>query len=246
MKVEETLDELRNHDLKIIQPRAGYRFSLDPLLLCDFAGIREGERVIDLGTGSGVIPLVLARKSAASAFVGVEFQKELADLAIRNIALNGLEARIGILLADVLHLKGHSPGSSFDLVTANPPYRAPGSGKISPARGRDAARHETTAGLADFLAGAKYLVKPSGRICLIYHVSRLVDCLGEAERQKLAVAKLQFVHGFPGAEARTFMAELAKGRKSELKVLAPLFVNETDTSAPASEYTDVRAEKELC
>lgn len=235
MKVEETLDELRNYNLKIIQARAGYRFSLDPLLLCDFAGVREGERVIDLGTGSGVIPLVLARKSPGSAFIGVEFQQEFADLALRNVALNGLQERIGILRADVLHMKSHFPVSSFDLVTANPPYRAPGAGKISPTRGRDAARHETTAGLADFLAEAKYLVKPSGRICLIYHVSRLVDCLSEAEHQKLAVVKLQFVHGAPGAEARIFMAELAKGRKSELKVLAPLFVNGNGNSAGSTD-----------
>lgn len=226
MKGDETIDELRDYDLRLIQPRHGYRFSLDPLLLCEFAGINDGERGVDLGTGCGVIPLVLARRGAAVEFVGVDHQPAMAELAGRNVCLNGLENRVTILEEDVARLRAHFSVSTFDLVTANPPYRRRGTGRISPRAGRDLARHESTAGLADFLAAAKYLVKPTGRICFISLPSRLAEFFSLATELKLAPLRLRMVHGHGDADARMFMAELVKGRKGELKVLPPLFVRD--------------------
>ncbi len=222
--IEETIDELKNYNLRVIQHRDGYRFSLDPLLLAEFAEIREGEQVIDLGTGSGVIPLVLARKAGTASIVGVELQPEIAGLALRNVELNGLADRIEIMDADIIALKRSFPVSSFDLVVANPPYRRHGTGKISPKTGRDQARHESTAGLADFLAVAKYLVKPSGRICFIYLAARLAEFLTAAAEMKLSPQRLRMVHGSLVAEAKMFLVELVKGRPGELKILPPLLV----------------------
>ncbi|MHC1697487.1 MAG: tRNA1(Val) (adenine(37)-N6)-methyltransferase [Geobacteraceae bacterium] len=224
MRNEETLDELRKYELKIIQPRHGYRFSLDPLLLCDFSAIQPGEKAVDLGAGCGIIPLILARTAEGSSLVGVEGQAEMAERAGRNVALNGLSERIQIRHADILEVKKLFPPSSFDLAVANPPYRKRGSGRISPKPGRDLARHESTATLPDFLAAAKNLVKLSGRICFIYHPSRLVEFLGEAEKLKLSPVRLQMVHGNSTAEARMFLIELVKGRKSALSLLPPFFV----------------------
>lgn len=224
MRSDETLDELRKYGLKVIQPRHGYRFSLDPLLLCDFAAIKPGEIAVDLGAGCGVIPLILARTAEGSSLVGVEGQAEMAELAGRNVALNGLSERVEIRHADILAVKKLFPPSSFDLVVANPPYRKRGSGRISPKPGRDLARHESTATLPDFLAAAKNLVKLSGRICFIYHPSRLVEFLREAETLKLSPVRLRLVHGNSTAEGRMFLVELVKGRKSDLAVLPPLFV----------------------
>jgi tRNA1Val (adenine37-N6)-methyltransferase len=219
----ETLDELRDFDLKIIQPRRGYRFSVDPLLLCEFAGTSEG-RIIDLGTGCGVMALIMARKTPGALVMGIEFREESARLAERNVALNGLTEQVTIITVDILELKGRFPVSSFDLVLANPPFRRRGTGKISPHAGRDTARHESTAGIAEFLAVARYLVKPAGSICLIYHVSRLAELMTGAASLKLAPLKLQFVHGGAGDSARMVLLELAKGRSRELSVLPPLFV----------------------
>lgn len=221
----ETVDELRDYYLRILQPLNGYRFSLDPLLLANFAALEGASSIIDLGTGSGILSLVLARKKECAAVVGVELQEELADLARRSASINGLGARVEILCEDIHSLRRRYPVSSFDLIVSNPPYRKPGTGRISPRAGRDAARHESTASLSDFLATAKYLVKPSGRICFIYHPSRLTDFIVEAESQNLAPLRLQMVHGTMGAEARMFMIELAKGRKGDLRVLNPLIVH---------------------
>jgi tRNA1Val (adenine37-N6)-methyltransferase len=224
MRGEETVDELRGYGLRITQPRDGYRFSLDPLILCDFAGVREGMRVIDLGTGCGVIPLALARQCESSTVVGVDFQKEMAELAQRNVLLNGLSDRIEIIGADILSLRERFDVSSFDLVVANPPYRKSGTGRVSPRAGRDKARHETTATLADFLGIAKYLVKPTGTIAFIYHPVRLAEIFTVAAGLKLAPLRLRMVHGNSQAPARMFLLELAKGRRADLEVLPLLFV----------------------
>lgn len=225
MKGDETLDELSLCGVRLFQPAAGYRFSLDPLLLCGFAGENaDGLSAIDLGTGCGVIPLVLAARYGLGRVVGVECQPAMADIARRNLLLNGFGDKVSVIEDDLLNIKRHFPVSSFDLAVSNPPYRRPGTGRISPKAGRDIARHESTAGLADFLAAAKYLVKPGGRICFIYHPSRLAEFLVAADELKLAPIRLRMVHGTAGAEARMFLVELAKGRKGNLRVGSPLFV----------------------
>jgi len=221
---KETLDQLTGYDLRIVQPRHGYRFSLDPLLLADFAGVRPGERAVDLGTGCGVIALLLARLEESCSVTGVEFQPEMAGIAERNIRLNELSPRVEVVSADVVSLKTRFPVDSFDLVVSNPPYRRPGTGKVSPRAGRDDARHETSATLTDFMAAAKYLVKPSGRICFVYHTCRLAELMAQAALQKLGVLRLRMVHGNLDAPARMFLVELVKGRVGELRVEPPLVV----------------------
>ncbi|HTY20273.1 MAG TPA: tRNA1(Val) (adenine(37)-N6)-methyltransferase [Geobacteraceae bacterium] len=221
---QETLDELSGYDLRLIQPVEGYRFSLDPLLLADFAGGDEAGRVIDLGTGSGIIPLVMARKLGSATIIGVEVQEEAAELARRNMEMNGLSERIEILCADILSLRNRFPVSTFDLVVANPPYRRQGTGRISPRSGRDRARHESTATMADFMEAAKYLVRPSGTISFIYHPVRLTEFCTAAGALKLSLLRLRMVHGNRCAPARMVLLEIAKGRKGDLEVLPPLFV----------------------
>ncbi len=225
MESEETIDELRRYGLRLIQPRDGYRYSLDPLLLCAFAGkLARGGSMIDLGSGCGIIPLLMAGHYGASSGVGIESQSAMALLAERNVALNGLESNLHIVQDDILNLRKRFPVSSFDLVLSNPPFRNPGTGKISPRSGRDVARHESTAGLTDFLASAKYLVRPGGSICFVYHPLRMAEFIGLALELKLAPVRLRMVHGKLGAEAKIFLAELTKGRKVDLVVEPPLLI----------------------
>jgi tRNA1Val (adenine37-N6)-methyltransferase len=219
-----TRDQLRHCGLKLAQPLDGYRFSLDALLLAEF--VRQPPRAVvaDLGTGCGVIPLLLARKHQDASFVAIENNQEMAGLAGENIRENGLNDRIEIIKDDVLNLRIRFPVSSFDVVVSNPPFRSPRSGKTSPHPGRDAARHETTAGLADFLVAAKYLVKPSGRICFIYPPSRLAEFISYAGELKLALLRLRMVHGTTQSVAKMFLVELAKGRRGDVTVEPPLII----------------------
>lgn len=229
-----TQDELKLFELQLFQPRQGYRYSLDALLLARFcAGIKPGGRIIDLGAGCGIIAFVLARINADATVVAVEKNPAMAELVKRNIQHNELSGRVSVLAEDVINLRRQFTDSTFDLVVSNPPFRVPGSGRISPRAGRDTARHETTAGLADFLEAAKYLVKPSGRICIIHLPARLPELVALALQMKLSVLRLRMIHNNAESPATMFMAELAKGRRSAPVVEPPLFVRDMQ-----GEYTD--------
>lgn len=226
-----TNDEIKRFDLKITQPKQGYRFSLDPLLLVDFAsGSLDLCQIADLGTGCGVMALMLARVYPDARICAFESNVEMAELACHNVLQNRLEKQIEIHSEDILQHKRLHPVSSFDLVVSNPPFRTPQSGRISPHKGRDTARHESTAGLADFLTAAKYLVKPGGRICFVYHPSRLAEFISVSTGIKLALTRLQMVHGKAGSPATMFLAEMVKGRKGELTVMPPLVIYNDDGS----------------
>lgn len=229
-----TQDELKLFDLRLFQPKHGYRYSLDALLLARFCAVlKPGGSIIDLGAGCGVIGLVLARVNPRASVMAVEKNPAMAEIVEHNIQYNDLAGRVSVQAEDILHLRKTYPDSSFDLVVSNPPFRTAGSGRISPRAGRDAARHETTAGLADFLAAAKYLVKPSGRICLIQLPSRLAELMALAAGLKLSVLRLRTIHNNAESPASMFMVELAKGRRSAPVVEAPLFVRDLQ-----GEYTD--------
>lgn len=234
---ELTLDEVRRFGLRIAQPVNGYRFSLDALLLADFALPPAGAGIIDLGSGCGVVALILARSCAGSSVVAVEKNPVMAGVAGRNVEMNGLSGQVTVLEADILDLRERYPVSSFDLVVSNPPYRVPGSGRISPRVGRDLARHESTASLADFMASAKYLAKPGGRICFIQHPSRLADFIAHAGELKLALHRLRLVHDRATSPATMFLAELAKGSRQSVTVESPLIVRNE-----RGEYSDEVAE----
>jgi tRNA1Val (adenine37-N6)-methyltransferase len=223
---DETLDALESYGLTIRQPARGYRFSVDPLLLCSFVEGGGAGTVADLGTGCGVIPLIMARRLPEAEIVGVELQPEMAALARRNLEANGLAERVRIVETDILHLRQVLPHAGFDLVLANPPYRRRGTGRLSPTAGRDLARHESTATVGDFLAAAKYLCRPKGRIAFIFLAARLAEFMAVAVDLKLVPRRLRFVHGAPDTEAKMFLCELTAGRGGELMVLPPLVLRD--------------------
>lgn len=207
-----TSDELKLFNLQILQPRNGYRYSLDPLLLSRFCSTPpQNGSIIDLGAGCGIISLVMARLNPSASITALENNPEMTALIRENIRKNCLERQIMVQESDLLEYRARFPDSSFDLVVSNPPYRTPQSGKTSPKAGRDSARHETTAGLADFLSAAKFLVKPSGRICMIHLPSRLVELTSLATGMKLSTLRLRMIHNNQESPATMFMVELAKG-----------------------------------
>ena len=221
---DETLDSFLNGALQILQKKKGYRFSIDALLLSQFIRIRKNEKAIDLGTGCGILPLLLSKTTKAHSFVGVEIQKELANLAGRNVALNGLEERITILRRDFKRLREIFLPGSFDVVISNPPYRKYLTGRVNPSLEKAIARHEIKGTIEDLTRIASYLLPAKGRCYLIYSSSRAIDLLTALRHHRLEPKRLQLVHPQTGEPAKFILAESVKTSGVELKVMAPLIL----------------------
>ena len=220
----ETLDALFEGRLKVLQKKCGYRFSIDAFLLARFAKPRPMDRIIDLGTGCGIIPLILTFRHKVKKVIGVEIQPSLADLARRNVALNRLSARIKIWEKDLKTLEEKNGRGTFDLVLSNPPYRKVGAGRVNPRLEKAVARHEITATLEDVIRTAGDLLKGKGRLIMIYPASRAADLIEQMRKFHLEPKLLQFVHSHPRDEARLLLVEGLKEGRAQVRVLPPLFL----------------------
>lgn len=230
---ETTLDPFHQGALTLHQPKKGYRFSIDAVLLAAHARPRSGELVVDLGTGCGVIALLMAQRCAGLEIYGVELQAELARLARRNVTENHLEAVVHILEGDINELGGGSLPRPADLIVTNPPFYKLASGRLNPDDQRAVARHELRLTLDQLIAAAKRLLRPGGRLICVYACERLTDLLVELRRKGIEPKSLRMVHGNADGEARLCIVEgVLKGRPS-LKVLPPLVVY-----TPDGDYTE--------
>jgi len=221
---EETLDTLFQGKLKILQSRSGYRFSLDALLLADFVSVKKNDTVADFGTGNGIIALLLASLHAQVSITGIELQQAMAERAKRNVKLNGLAERIQICCGDVRAIDALARSESFDVVVCNPPFRKPSSGRISPNDEKRIARHEFHGDLGDFLAAATFLLRPKGRVALVYSAGRAVDLLVSMHLARLEPKRLRMVHSFRDAKASLILVEGVKGGRTALAIEKPLTV----------------------
>jgi len=220
----ERLDDLFDGRLRIIQKKEGYRFSVDAILLAHFASQLSADSIIDLGTGSGIIPLVLARKGTARTIVGVEVQEEMADMAKRTIALNGFTERVSILHEDLKKLRNCFDASSFDLVVSNPPYYPVRDGRINPDEQKAIARHEILAKMEDVVSIAHYLVKPSGIVVIIFPAKRLVDLLDSLKEFDFKPELLQIIYSHGHDEGKLVIVKSRKGGNPELEITKPFFI----------------------
>jgi tRNA1Val (adenine37-N6)-methyltransferase len=223
---DRTLDVLFNGQLRILQSRKGYRFSLDAVLLATFASPRGAEKVVDLGAGSGVVSLILAKLHPNLAVTGLEIQEPMVTCAQKSARLNQLESRVTILQCDVRRIAKILPPGRADLIVCNPPYRKPASGRVSPDPEKRIARHEIAGGLDDFTRAGAYLLRVNGRMAVVYPAIRVVDLLGSMRLAGIEPKRLCMVHSFAGAEASLVLVEGVKGGRSGVKVLAPLVIYE--------------------
>ena len=221
---DEELDQLFDGRLKIIQKKEGYRFSIDAILLAYFTSLIQAPSIIDLVTGSGIIPLVLARKSSASSIVGVEVQEQLASMAQRTIALNGLTDRISILHNDLRKVKDYLKPSSFDLVVCNPPYYPVTEGRINPDLQKAIARHEIMATLQDVTTASHYLVRPEGVITIIFPAKRIMDLLHTLKQIDITPKRLRMIYSTYQGEGKLVIIEAAKLGSPELVVEKPFYI----------------------
>ncbi|OGR33779.1 MAG: hypothetical protein A2005_09715 [Desulfuromonadales bacterium GWC2_61_20] len=214
------------------QNPGGYRYSLDPFLLVGFAAAESGRRLVDLGCGSGVVPLLLAARRPQALVSGIELQPRLAELARSNVAASGVADRVEIIAGDLRQIGPLLPPAECDAVLANPPYRRVGSGRLAPDGERAAARHELNGTLADFVAAAVYLLKAGGRFYLVHLPERLSEVLTLLQTAGLAPKRLRCVHPQPGAAACLVLVEGRKGGRPGLVVETPLLVRDGGGYSP--------------
>lgn len=224
VREDENLDELFHGRLRIIQKSEGYRFSIDAILLAHFSSLLLADSIADLGTGSGIVPLILAKKTPAASIVGVEIQEDMADMAKRTIALNGLADRVSILHEDLRSLRSRFAASSFDLVVSNPPYYPVDEGRINPDEEKAIARHEIMAKAKDVIGISHYLVKPSGFVNLIFPARRMVDLLIQLRASGLEPKLIRVIYSHSHDEAKLVMVESRKGVGPETVVKSPFFI----------------------
>ena len=195
LKENERIDDLELNGLKIIQNKDGFCFGIDSVLLSDFAkNIKNNSNVIDLGTGTGIINILLSAKTKNCNFTGIEIQKDVANLAKKNIKLNNLEDKIEIINSNILDLKNIFDRKSFDVVVTNPPYKKMGTGVINSEDSKIIARHETKAALKDFIHIASYLLKDFGEFYMVHRPDRLVDIFSVMRKEKIEPKKIKFVY----------------------------------------------------
>ncbi|MBN2437477.1 MAG: methyltransferase [Deltaproteobacteria bacterium] len=222
----ETVDEILGGRLRIIQKMRGYRFSLDALLLAHFAALREGDDLIDLGTGGGVIALILSQRVKCGRILGIDIQDELVEIAKRNVVFNGLAGQIQIRRGDVRYPKFLCEPQSFSAAVFNPPYRRLASGRMNPDPGKAVARHEIAGTAADFLAAAVHALRLEGRVYAIYPATRMVQLLVRMREFRIEPKRLRLVHSRPGGSGVFVLVEGVKEGREALQVLPPLFIHE--------------------
>jgi tRNA1Val (adenine37-N6)-methyltransferase len=220
LKPYESLDEFMGGRLRLIQSRTGYRFSVDAVLLSQFVTVKPGDTVVDLGTGCGIIGLILLLTRRVDSVFGLEIQPYLADLAARNAALNGFQNRMQVIVGDIRH-PPFAPGK-MDLVVCNPPYRKGLSGRINPDSEKAIARHEIKTSLGDVLSTASEILKPKGRLAMIYPAVRMVDALAEMRSIGLEPKRIRVIYPRMDSEARLVLIEASLRGRAGLTVLPPL------------------------
>ena len=221
---DERIDDLQRNGYRIIQKKKGFCFGMDAVLLSGFAAVREGERAIDLGTGTGIIPILLEAKTEGRDFTGLEIQQEMADMARRSVGLNNLEDRVRIVQGDIREASRLFGKASFDVVTSNPPYMNDSHGLKNPDLPKAIARHEVKCTLEDVVREGTRVLKPGGRFCMVHRPRRLIEIITVMKRHGLEPKRMKMVHPYADREANMVLIEAVRGGGPLLKMEAPVIV----------------------
>jgi len=219
-----TTDSFFHGKIRITQNRTGYRFSIDAVLLAYFSDPRPGDKVVDLGTGCGIIPLIMVRRVPDLKIYGVEVQTELAELAVSNVRENQLEDRVTVFCTDMKLLRPSMTAGPVDLAVCNPPFRKQGSGRINPNAQRAVARHEIKANLDDIIQTSHRMLRVGGRLVLIFTAARLTDVLCRMRTGGIEPKFIRMIHSRQDTEASLILIEGLKGGRPDLKIGAPLII----------------------
>ena len=218
------VDDLQRNGLKIIQKTDGFCFGMDAVLLSSFANVKRGENVLDMGTGTGIIPLLLSAKTEGKHFTALEIQDEIAKMAARSVAMNHLEEKIEIVNGDIKEASRIFGAASFDVVTTNPPYMNDAHGLKNPTEVKAISRHEVLCTLEDVVREGAKVLKSGGRMYMVHRPHRLIEIIAAMKQYKMEPKRMCMVHPFKDKEANMVLIEAVKGGGSWLKMEAPIIV----------------------
>lgn len=219
----ERIDDLQFEGLKIIQSTDGFCFGIDAVLLSNFCKVKKNSKLIDLGTGTGIIPILLAGKSNAKEIYAIEIQEEVADMAKRSVKLNDLEDRVKVINADLKEVTDLFEKYTFDVVTSNPPYMH-SKGLINENDKKAISRHSIKCDVEDVIKAASDLLKPNGRFFMVNRPNRLVDMMYFGRKYNLEAKFIRFVHSRETKAPKLILVEYAKYAKAEAKIMDPLYI----------------------
>lgn len=222
----ERLDELHRKGYRIIQKTGGFCFGMDAVLLADFAKIGKEDQVLDMGCGTGILPILMEARAEGGHFTGLEIQEEFASMAERSISLNGQEDKIKIVCGDIKEASSLFGRESFQVVVSNPPYMVNDHGKKNPDQRKTIARHEVLCTLDDLLRETKKVLKNKGRLYLVHRTYRMAEIIHLLVKYGLEPKRIRFVYPYKDKEPNIMLIEAMKGAKSRIQVEPPLIVYE--------------------
>ncbi len=224
LKENERIDDLERNGYRIIQDPERFCFGMDAVLLSGFARVKDGASVLDLGTGTGIIPILLEAKTGAAHLTGLEIQPDSADMARRSVALNGLETKIDIVTGDIKEAGSLFDAASFDVITCNPPYMIGKHGIANPQDAKAIARHEILCTLEDVISQTARLLKPGGNFYLVHRPFRLAEIMVLLSKYKLEPKRMQLVYPYVDKEPNMVLLEANRGGRPRMTVEKPLIV----------------------
>ncbi|MHB8063308.1 MAG: tRNA1(Val) (adenine(37)-N6)-methyltransferase [Ruminiclostridium sp.] len=225
---KERIDDLQLQGLRLIQNVESFCFGVDAVLLADFADVKKNHRVLDIGTGTGIIPILLSGKTHAKSIIGLEIQESMAEMAKRSVILNSLQNRVQIVHGDIKKYSEYFSKASFDVVVSNPPYTNKGCGLVNPHDSKAVSRHELLCSLEDVVSSAASLLVSGGQFAMVHRPERLVDIICCMRSNDIEPKYLKFVHPKPYKKPNMILIKGNRGGRPELKVQEPLYVYNSD------------------
>ena len=224
LRGNETIDDLQRSGLKILQSDGGFRFGMDAVLLSGFVQAKPGAEVLDLGTGTGILPILLSDKTQAGHFCGLEIQPKSADMALRSVRMNHLEEKIEIIQGDIREADGIFAPASFDIIVTKPPYMAGGCGLTGSDDAKTIARHEVLCSFEDIARVSCRLLRPGGRFFMVHRPARLPELIISLHRHRLEPKRMRIVCPYADREPNLFLLECARDGAPGLRMERPLIV----------------------